>query len=165
MCEEKNGLRNLNRAIVFLNWSIVDFSSGSDDKESAYNVGNSGLIPGLGRSPGRGNDNLLQYSCLENSVDRGAWRATVHGVAKSRTRLRDFHTHRHTHTHTVDLQCCVTLRCTAQWFKHIFVSMYLFIPFHILSSYRLLQNIKCSFLCYTVDPFWLSVLYVWVCIC
>ena len=101
MCEEKNGLRNLNRAIVFLNWSIVDFSSGSDDKESAYNARNSGLIPGLGRSPGRGNDKPLQYSCLENSVDRGAWRATVHGVAKSRTRLRDLHTHTHTHTQLI----------------------------------------------------------------
>ena len=151
MCEEKNGLRNLNRAIVFLNWSIVDFSSGSDDKESAYNAGNSGLIPGLGRSPGRGNDKPLQYSCLENSVDRGAWRATVHGVAKSRTRLRDLHTH--THTHTVDLQCCVTLRCTAQWFKHIFVSMYLFIPFHILSSYATAATAKSLQSCPTLcDP-------------
>ena len=45
------------------------------------------LIPGLGRSPGGGNGNPLQYSCLENSVDRGAWRATVHGVSKSQTRL------------------------------------------------------------------------------
>ena len=44
-----------------------------------------GLIPGSGRSPGEGNGNPLQYSCLENSMDRGAWRATVHGVAKSQT--------------------------------------------------------------------------------
>ena len=48
------------------------------------------MIPGLGRSPGEGNGNPLQYSCLENPMDRGAWRATVHGVAKSRTRLNDF---------------------------------------------------------------------------
>ena len=47
-----------------------------------------GLIPGSGRSPGEGNDNPLQYSCLENSMDRGAWRATVHGVTKGRTRLK-----------------------------------------------------------------------------
>ena len=47
------------------------------------------LIPGLGRSPGEGNGNLLQYSCLENPMDRGAWWATVHGVTKSRTRLSD----------------------------------------------------------------------------
>ena len=47
-------------------------------------------VPGLGRSPGEGNDNALQYSCLENPMDRGAWQAIVHGVAKSRTRLSDW---------------------------------------------------------------------------
>ena len=47
-------------------------------------------VPGWGRSPGEGNDNPLQYSCLENPMDRGAWRATVHGVAKSQTRLSNF---------------------------------------------------------------------------
>ena len=46
------------------------------------NVGDTGSIPGLGRSPGEGYDNLLQYSCLQNPLDRGAWQATVHGVAK-----------------------------------------------------------------------------------
>ena len=50
-------------------------------KESTCNAGNTGLIPGLGRSPGEGNGNPLQYSCLENPMDRGAWQATVHGVA------------------------------------------------------------------------------------
>ena len=54
------------------------------------NAGGMGLIPGLGRSPGGGNGNLLQYSCLDNLLDRGAWRATVHGVTKSQTRLSDF---------------------------------------------------------------------------
>ena len=53
-------------------------------------AGDSGSIPGLGKFPGEGNSNPLQYSCLENPVDRGAWRATVHGVAKSRTGLSDF---------------------------------------------------------------------------
>ena len=48
-----------------------------------------GLIPGSGRSPGEGNGNPLQYSCLENPMDRGAWWATVHGVTKSWTRLHD----------------------------------------------------------------------------
>ena len=57
---------------------------------SACNAGDPGLIPGLGRSPGEGNGNPLQYSCLENPMDGGAWWATVHGVAKSRTRLSDF---------------------------------------------------------------------------
>ena len=54
-------------------------------KASAYNAGDPGSIPGLGRSPGEGNGNPLQYSCLENPMDRGAWQATVHGVAKSQT--------------------------------------------------------------------------------
>ena len=53
----------------------------------AGDAGNAGSIPGLGRSLGEGNGNLLQYSCLENSMDRGAWRATIHGVAKSWTQM------------------------------------------------------------------------------
>ena len=69
---------------------FLDFPDGSDGKESACNVGDLGSIPGLGRSPGEGNAYPLQYSYLENSMDRGAWRATVHGVTKSRTRLSDF---------------------------------------------------------------------------
>ena len=59
-------------------------------KASVCNAGDPGLIPGLGRSPGEGNGNPLQHSCLENPMDRGAWCATVHGVAKSRTRLSNF---------------------------------------------------------------------------
>ena len=58
-----------------------------DGKESACNVGDMGLIPGLGRPSGEGNGNPLQYSCLENSMDRGAWWATVHEMAKSQTQL------------------------------------------------------------------------------
>ena len=61
-------------------------------------AGDVGSIPGLGRSPGVGNVNPLQYSCLENSMERGIWRATVCGIAKSRTQL-SAHTHTHTHTH------------------------------------------------------------------
>ena len=63
---------------------------GSDGKASAYNAGDLGSIPGLGRSPGEGNGNPLQYSCLEYPMDGGAWQATVHGVAKNQTRLSDF---------------------------------------------------------------------------
>ena len=66
------------------------FSGGSDGKEYACNAGDTkvtGLIPGSGRSPGGGNVNPLQYSCLGNPMDRGAWQATVHRVPKSRTRL------------------------------------------------------------------------------
>ena len=58
---------------------------GSDSKESACNAGALGSIPGSGRSPGERNGNPLQYSCLENSIDRGTWRSTVHGVEKSQT--------------------------------------------------------------------------------
>ena len=65
----------------------VCFPDGSDSKESAFNVGDPGLIPGLGRAPGEVTGYPLQYSCLENSMDRGAWQATVHGVTKSWTRL------------------------------------------------------------------------------
>ena len=68
------------------NWTLLkDFPGGSDGK-----TGDPGPIPGSGRSPGEGNGNPLQYSCLENPMDVGAWLATVHGVAKSRTRLSDF---------------------------------------------------------------------------
>ena len=65
-------------------------TGGSDGKAPARNVGDPGSIPGLGRSSGEGNGNPLQYSCLENSMVRGAWLATVHGVEKSWTRLSEF---------------------------------------------------------------------------
>ena len=65
------------------------FPGGSEVKASACNAGDLGSIPGSGSSPGEGNGNPLQYSCLENPMDRGAWWATVHGVAKSQARLRD----------------------------------------------------------------------------
>ena len=68
----------------------MSFPGGLEVKASACNTGDPGSIPGLGRSLGEGNGNPLQYSCLENPMDRGAWSATVHGVAKSRTRLSDF---------------------------------------------------------------------------
>ena len=61
------------------------FPGGSDAKESACNAGDLGLMPGSGRSPGEGNGFPLQYCCLENSMDTGAWQATVHGVTKSGT--------------------------------------------------------------------------------
>ena len=63
--------------------SHLGFPGGSEVKASACDEGDLGSIAGLGRSPGEGNGNPLQYSCLENPMDRGAWRATVHGVAKS----------------------------------------------------------------------------------
>ena len=68
----------------------LGFPGGSDGKESACNAGGPGSLPGLGRSPGEGQDNPLQYSCLENSMDRRrAWRIIVHGVTNSPTWLND----------------------------------------------------------------------------
>ena len=77
---------------------------GEESAASAGNAGDVGSIPGLGRSPGVGNGTPLQDSCLENPMDRGAWEAAVHGVAKSQTWLSGWararaHTHTHTHTH------------------------------------------------------------------
>ena len=70
------------------------FPGGSDGTESACNAGDLGSIPGLGRSTGEGNGYPLQYSCLENPMDRGAWRTTVHGVAES-----NMTEHARTHIH------------------------------------------------------------------
>ena len=80
------------------------FPGGSDGKRSACNAGDQGSIPGSGRSPGEGNGNPLQYSCLENLMGRGALQATIYGVAKSQTWLSDSHRHTDmtewlTHTH------------------------------------------------------------------
>ena len=62
---------------------MLGIPGGSDGKESACNAGDPGSIPGLGTSPGEGNGNPFQYPCVENSMDRGAWQATIYGVAKS----------------------------------------------------------------------------------
>ena len=84
MCGEERNHQNRN-------------SSLTTGKESACNAGDMGSVPGSRRSPGEGTGNPFQYSCLENSLDRGAWRVTVHGVAKSQTQLSD-----NIHTHTED---------------------------------------------------------------
>ena len=70
-----------------MGWEIGGFSGGSDGKESVCNAGGPGSTPGLERSPGEGNGYPLQYSCLQNFIDRGTWQDTVHGVTKSRTQL------------------------------------------------------------------------------
>ena len=69
----------------YLYLPLMGFPDGSDGKDSACNVGDLGSVPGLGRSPGEGNGYPLQYSCLENPMDRGVWWATLHGIVKSQT--------------------------------------------------------------------------------
>ena len=85
-----------------------DFPGGSVVKNPPANTGDMGLIPGSGRSPGEGNGNPLQYLCLESPMDGGAWQATVHGVAKSRTQLSAFHFSYFIYS------VFASLRCTAQ---------------------------------------------------
>ena len=85
---EKKGILELT-SFFSLTTDISFISIGSDFKASAYNAGDLGSVPGSGRSPGEGNGNPLQYSCLENPMDGGSWQAAVHGVAKSRTQLSD----------------------------------------------------------------------------
>ena len=75
-------------------------------KESASNAGDPGSIPGLGRSPGEGNGNPFQCSCLENPTDRGAWRAIVHGVAESQIQLKQLSTHTHTFIYGHESESC-----------------------------------------------------------
>ena len=77
----------------------MGFPGGSVGKESACNAGDLGSIPGLGKCPGGGHGNPCQYSGLENPMDRGAWRAAVHGVTRSRTQLIDYAQHIYIHTH------------------------------------------------------------------
>ena len=77
----------------------MGFPGGSDGKESTCNAGDLGLIPGSGKSPKEGNGYPLQYSCLGNPMDRGAWWVAVHGVAKSQTGPKQLYTY----THETDL--------------------------------------------------------------
>ena len=90
-------------------FQVIKSTQMAADKEyacKAGDTGDAGSISGSGRSSGVGNGNSLQYSCLKNPMDRVAWWAIVHRVAKSRTRLRDYtHTHTHTHTHNIYIEC------------------------------------------------------------
>ena len=89
--------------------SIVGLLCGSAGKESVCNVGDLGLIPGLGRFPGEGKGYPLQYSGLENSMDRIAWQVIVHGVAKNWTHLSDFHCHSSKEQASFNLVAAVTI--------------------------------------------------------
>ena len=77
-------------------YSVVDFCSGSDGKETACNAGDPGLILGLGRSPGEGNGYPLQHSGLDNSMDRGAWQAAVHGVTEKSDMTQQLNNNKYT---------------------------------------------------------------------
>ena len=108
---------------------LRDSPSGSDSKESACIARSSGSVPGLGRSPGEGKGYPFQYSCLENSMDRGAWWATVRGITKSWTWTEWL-------THTllrVDLQSCVNFYCTAEWFSYTYTYILFSCPFPLWS--------------------------------
>ena len=93
----------------------LGLSRGSDGQESTCSVGDRASIPGSGRSPGEGNGNALQYSCLENSVDRGAWWAAVDGGCKKsemteRLSISLSHTHIHTHIFKADAEKTLPLK-------------------------------------------------------
>ena len=107
---EADGLPSMGSHRVRQDWrdlaAAAAAAGGLDGKASACNAEDPGLIPGLGRSPGEGNGNSLQYSCLENSMDREAWWAIVHGVAKSWTQLSDFtFTFFHNHVYSINQLC------------------------------------------------------------
>ena len=96
---------------------ILSSPGGSTGKESACNAGDLGSIPGLRRSPGEGNGNPLQDSCLENSMNRGAWLATVHGVAKRHDQAANI-LKRH---FVVVLICMYLIMCEAEHFFCMFI--------------------------------------------
>ena len=94
---------NLEKSSYIHSWNNFKQSKSGDSmvKNAQTKAGNAGSVPGSGWSPGVGNGNPLQYSCLENSMDTRAWQATVHEIAKSWTQLgRQAHVHIHTCTHT-----------------------------------------------------------------
>ena len=93
---------------------------GSDGKESACNAGDWDSILGSGRSPGEGNGNPLQYSCLENSTDRGAWWVTDHGVTKTVTWVSDWHFHFLTSHAIFETHSIVHLRFALTWASWVF---------------------------------------------
>ena len=103
----------INNNYILLFWR---FPGGSDGREYTWNVGDPGSIPGSGISPGEGNGNPLQYSCLENSMDRGAWWAIVYRITKSQTRLSNYHFHFHSLFSIINLDITISksLRMVAE---------------------------------------------------
>ena len=114
----------------------MSFPGGSEVKASASNAGNPDLIPGLGRSPGEGNGNPLQYSCLKNPMDGGAWQATVHGVAKSRTRLSDF---------TFKFQTYISSFLLDIYFFFRYLSIFILLIFNYASNIQVIHHFQQCF--------------------
>ena len=148
----------------------MGFRGRSDGKESTCNAGDVGLILGWGRSPGEGNGYPLQYSCLGNPMDRGAWRATVHGITESQTQLSGQHLHFQTalylseykitfHCNTKSrynalfllnwsvtaLQCCVSCCCTTQRISHLYTYTHTsHWPLQVTTEHRAELPVLCS---------------------
>ena len=115
-CHNVEGKRKVNNLLTFLLGLHLWFSN----KESACNAGDtgdSGSIPGSGRAPGGGNGNPFQYSCLENPMDRGAWWAAVHGVAKSQIRLKQLSTHTRSYSEKAMAPHSSTLAWKIPWME------------------------------------------------
>ena len=98
-------LKNFPQFVAIHTVTSLGFPDSSNGKESACNGGDLGLIPGLGRSPGEGHGNALQYSHLENSMGRGAWRAPIYGVTKSQTQPSDHYFHFYFLSYSQRLYC------------------------------------------------------------
>ena len=152
-------------------YQALDFPGASDDKESACNAEDPGSIPGLGRSPGEGNDSPLQYSCLENPMDRGAWRATVHGVPKSRTPLSDYHIQTYTRTEGADLKFSFikTTKWRPSFYPAILIPPFLFptllfkwSPNRVTHPHVNLQGLQsCSTSSWHALKYWVTASRVW----
>ena len=114
--------KNIKRFLLLWEYVALGFPSGSDGKESTYNVRDLGSIPGLRRSLGGGHSNPLQYSYLKNTMDRGAWQAVVHGVTKSQ--MTEWNTHSlslsHTHSCFTILYCFC---CAGKWMSSTYACL------------------------------------------
>ena len=107
---------------------------------NAGDIGDSSSVPGWGRCPGGGHDNPLQYSCLANPMDKGAWQATVHGVAKRWTWLATEHTHTHVYVYTrVYIYICIYTHIYITEHIHSVYVLFFFRFFSIISYYKILS--------------------------
>ena len=134
-----NGMSIYLFLFIYIYANIWGFPGGSEVKVSACNAGDLGSIPGSGKSPEEGNGNPLQYSCLENPMDGGAWWATVHRIAKSRTRLSNF-----TFTFTFCKHICYIKTTQVREEYSMFKSQfYVYLSFyHCITNFHKLSSLK-----------------------